>query len=291
MARRGLLILALIALGAALTWSAAADKPQAPADAKPANKAEPSVTERLARRIDFTGINDPDTKLGDALDKLAKDSGLAFDVNDKAFTDEQVEDVLSKSLGAEMPKMKNVTVERVLYKLLARVPVQSGATFLVRRESVEITTGRALVAEVWPRVPNAFESDASSREPQLPLVNADFDRKPLGEALKELARQSGMNVVVDVRVSEKAKLPVTARLVNTPLDTAVRTLTDMAELKPFVLDNLLYVTARDNADRLEERERGPKPGMPDEIDKRGPWRTGTGPAQGRPPRPAPDLAM
>jgi hypothetical protein len=275
-----------------LTWSPAADKPQPKPE--PAAKAELSLAERLARRIDFPGIDDPETKLGEALDKLAKESGLAFDVNERAFAEEMVEDILSKPIGSPLPRMKNVTAERVLYKLLARVPAASGATFLVRREAVEITTGHAQVAEVWSRVLNGDELERSSRQPQLPLVSADFDRRPLGEALKELARQGGMNVVVDVRVAEKAKAPVTARLLNTPLDTAVRTLADMAELKPFLLDNLLYVTARDNADRLEERERGPKPGiggMPDEIDNRGPSRIGSGPAHGRPLRGGADAGM
>jgi hypothetical protein len=280
MARRGLLLLPLAVIAAALTWSAAADKPQPPSEAKPADKAGPSVAERLARRIDMPGIDDPDTTLGDALDKLAKASGLAFDVNDKAFAEEQLENnVLSKPIGAAVPAMKNVTAERALLRLLARLPVPSGTTFLVRRESVEITTGKAQVAEVWSRAPDDLEGEAR-REPKMPLVNAEFDRKPLGEALKELARPSGMNVVVDVRVAEKAKLPVTARFLNTPLDTAVRTLADMAELKPFLVDNLLYVTVRENADRLDAAQR-PKTG-PDDAEG-GPLRIGSGPTQGRRP--------
>jgi hypothetical protein len=277
MARRVLPLLVLPVLAAAiLSWPAPAQKPQP--EAKPASPAEPSVADRLARRIDFGGMDDPETKLGDALAKLAKESGLAFDVNEAAFRQEMVENVLSRPLGKPVPKMKNVTVERVLRKLLDRVPSESGAAFLVRREAVEITTTAARDAEVWFKDPNV---EGATREPRLPLVSAAFDRKPLSEALKELARQGGMNVVVDIRVAEKAKTPVTARFLNTPLDTAVGVLADMADLKPFPLDNLLYVTTRENADRLEERLR-PK-GAPDEAEG-GPYRIGTGP--GRRPAPA-----
>jgi hypothetical protein len=235
------LVLLAVAVAGALTWSLAADKPSAPV----AVKAEPNIVDRLARRIDFAGIDDPKATLREALELLGKNSGLAFDVNEAAFKSESIENVLSREFGEQhIPKMKNVTVERVLRKLLSRIPSASGATFMIRREAIEITTGAAQATEVWPM---------GYTGPRLPLVSAAFDKKPLNEALKDLARQSGMNVVVDARVAEKAKSPVSARFLNTPLDTAVRILADMADLKPYPVDNLLYVTTPANANRLAER--------------------------------------
>jgi hypothetical protein len=281
MTLRVLFLLGLPVIAAAvLSWPAPAQK--ADTGAPPAAKTEPSVADRLAQRIDFSGIDDPSTSLSDALKLLTKESGLAFDVDEAAFRKDSVADVLATPLKQPIPKMKNVAVERVLHKLLDRVTSDSGAAFLVRREAVEITTRAARDAEVWPRDPNNADGEGMSRQPHLPLVSATFNQKPLGEALKELARQSGMNVLVDVRAAEKAKTPVTARFQNAPLDTAVGVLADMADLKPFPLDNALYVTNRENADRLEERTR-PKPG-PDEADM-GPYRIGNGPGR-RPPSPA-----
>jgi len=273
MARRPVLLAALPVLAAAiLTWSVAADNPKPQPVPQPATRPEPTVIDRLAKRIDFPGFDDPEEKLDTALDLLTRQSGLTFDVNETAFRNDMVEKPLDQRVGA-VPKMKNVTVERVLRKMLARLQVSSGATFLVRRETVEITTGAAQVAEVWSKELHA-EGDRTPRQPQLPLVQAVFDKVPLSEAFKELARQSGINVVLDARVAEKARVPVTVRLVNTPVDTAVRLLADMADLKPFLVDNLLYVTTRENADRLEERER-PRAG--DDLDA-GP-RIGNGPAR------------
>jgi hypothetical protein len=274
MVRRVFLLLVLPVLAAVtLTDSPAADKPQAPPESKPPAKTEPTLSDRLARRIDFAGIDDPKVTLQEALEEaldiLGKESGLSFDVNEAAFRSDMIENVWNRTIADRpIPKMKNATVERVLRKLLSRIPAPSGTTFLVRREAIEITTGAALAAEVWPK---------DYQGPRLPLVHAAFEKKPLNEALRELARQSGMNVVVDVRVTEKAKMPVTAQLLNTPLDTAVRLLADMADLKPFPLDNLLYVTTRENADRLEERVR-PK-GAPEAADESesGPYRIGSGP--------------
>ncbi|HEX5271997.1 MAG TPA: hypothetical protein VFW33_15980 [Gemmataceae bacterium] len=275
MSRRVVLIGVVLSglAAAALGWPLPAEKPSAKPAPAPAVKAEPSPAERLQRRVDFPGVEDPKATLRDALDLLARDSGLTFDVNEGAFREAMGDaDVLGRPIeDRPLPKMKNVSAERVLRRILARVPVPGGAAFMVRREGIEITTDAAQAAEVWPK---DFEG------PRLPLVSADFDNVPLAEALRELARQSEMNVVVDARAAEKVKAPVSARLVNAPLDTAVRTLADMAGLKPFPVDNLLYVTTADNADRLREQERRRR------ADADLPPREGNGPRQAAPAGPA-----
>lgn len=77
------------------------------------------------------------------------------------------------------------------------------------------------------------------------------------QALKELANRTGANIVLDVRTKEKGKSPINANLQQVPLETAVRMLADMADLKAIVLDNALYVTTEENAKKLvkEHRER------------------------------------
>jgi transcriptional regulator with XRE-family HTH domain len=103
--------------------------------------------------------------------------------------------------------------------------------------------------------------------PRLPLVHGDFNNRALEEALKELAEQAEMSVVLDIRVKEKAKIPVTARFLNTPLDTAVRFLADMAGLKSLQVDNLLYVTSPENAEKIEKIEEEPSKQMLKEMAK------------------------
>src|SRR5262249_51766019 len=68
-----------------------------------------------------------------------------------------------------IPPMKT-TLATVLKKILARVPVPSGATYLIRRDVIEITTGQFATAEkavrVYPvadlviPIPNAFNQQA-----------------------------------------------------------------------------------------------------------------------------------
>jgi hypothetical protein len=220
--------------------------------AAPGTKAEDkrpvTLAARLKQTIDFKGFQaDPKMVLDNALDQLAEDYGLQFEVNEAAFKSEMVEDVGSKPVAERtLPKMGNVRLEAVLRKLLARVPSVSGTTFVARRDAIEITTMGSLVHEIW---------GDNYKGPFLPLVNQNFDNRPLEEALKDLAAVNDFNIVLDSRVADKAKTAVSARFENTPLDTAVRLLADMADLKPFVVDNVLYVTSPARADQMEAREK------------------------------------
>jgi hypothetical protein len=189
--------------------------------------------------------------------------------------------------------MTGVRLESVLKKILARVPSQSGATYVLRRDGIEITTVDAKHAEF--RVP-------SDHAPPLPpglmdlgppgvaqvdiaLVQAEFDKRPLDQALREIADATDSNVILDGRAADKAKT-VTATLINVPLDTAVEILANMSGLQVVSRDRVLYVTTKDNADAMQKqvRERvgagqfgmpgvGPLPGGPGLF---GPGQPGSG---------------
>jgi hypothetical protein len=135
----------------------------------------------------------------------------------------------------------------VLKKVLSRIPVPSGATYLIRKDTIEITTVAAVRAELG----------LPDNRDLLPLVWETFENKPLPAALAKLGEASGFNVVVDGRVVEQVrKVEVTTRFANVPVDTAVQVLADMAGMASVRLDNVLYVTTAENAARLA-KERGP----------------------------------
>ena len=121
--------------------------------------------------------------------------------------------------------------------------------------------------EVWGPQPQG---------PYLPLVHASFDRRPLEEGLRELAEQSGFNVLLDARAGEKGKLAVSGQLLNAPLDTAVRFLADMADLRAVTRDNVIYVTTPENAGNLQERLKK-EAGACDPAAEAAPPRVGYGP--------------
>jgi hypothetical protein len=204
-----------------------------------------SLPQKLAQRVKFDGMDDPKITLSDALDKLNKLYDVTFDINEKAFKFENVMDVAKTPITAEnsIPAMKNVRLSQVLDKLVSRIPVPSGGTYLVYGDHIEITTGIFREAMVW----------GNYNGPKLPLVHVRLEKCPLEDAVKELAEQSEFNVILDNRAGDKAKTPVTAKFLNTPLDTAVRLLADMADLRSVHLDNVLYVTTKENAAALQGR--------------------------------------
>jgi hypothetical protein len=241
MTRPAVLCALVLLLAPALARSAPAPGPES-------GKADPPAA-RMTKAVKFNGFEaDPKLSLQDALARLAELYDLPFDVNEEAFREEGIEAVLAAPvLDRAVPAMSRTTPAAVLRKVLARIPVESGATWMVRRDTIEITTRQHQRAEVWG--PN-YEG------PFLPLVQANFDKRPLAEALRELAESSGFSVVLDARAGDKGKAPVTASFVNVPLDTAVRTLADMADLKSVLNDNVLYVSTEARAVRLRPDPNG-----------------------------------
>jgi hypothetical protein len=219
-----------------------------PAPAKPVkpNRIR-QMQDALDHTIDYGGTNDPKASLGEMLDEFATQYDLTFDVNDRAFEADGIAEgeILRIPIALRpLPKMSGVRLSTLLTKVLSRVPAQSGATFVVRTDRIEITTEAAVRQELG----------LPSGSPRLPLVTASFDQQPLEDALKEVAAATGFNIVLDSGKLEKNKLSVTANFQNVPVDTAVRILAEMADMRAVLLDNVLFVTSKETADRLQKEE-------------------------------------
>jgi hypothetical protein len=232
---RSLVAVGLLAVAALFFWSRPADT------AAPGPKVEDPPQVKLAKRVKFDGFEDPRMTLGEALNTLAEKYDLTFEVNESAF--DGMPDVLKTAVIGErpIPKMTNVRVEKILRTVLARIPGPPAATYTFRNDAIEITTVEVQQAEIWGNYTGPF----------LPLTNGRFTKTPLEDVLKELSAQTDFTILLDARAAEQGKTPVSARLANTPLDTAVRLLADMADLQSVHLDNVLYVTTKAKAEALE----------------------------------------
>jgi hypothetical protein len=229
----------MLALGVMLLAGGARPEAAAP------EKEEPLVL-KLLKPIKAPAPLDSKTPLKDLLDALQNRYNLDIEINEAAFKAEGIDSVLDTPLGERvLPKTETIRLERLLRRVLARIPVASRATFVLRRDSIEITTNQTIRTQIW----------GGHQGPYFPLVHSLIEKKPLDEALRDLADQAEHNIVVDARAAEKAKTAVSARFTNTPLDTAVALLADMAELKPVFQDNVIYITTLDNAMRWEGRQR------------------------------------
>jgi hypothetical protein len=244
-----------VALFGAVTWVHSGPDARPPrragAPEEKAGRKIESPAARLAKKVEFPGISDPKTTLGIALDQLAKRYSLPLDVNEAAFKAAGQPNVLQQPIATTpIPRMKDVRLATVLRMILSRVPAEppNEPVYLVRRDIIEITTEAMRRAEIW---------GAEFQGPFLPLVNAEFEKRPLAEALRVLADQTDFSVVLDIRAADKAKTPITASLTNLPLDSAVRVLADMAGLRAVRNDNALYITSIQNAVQLRPTDGPP----------------------------------
>jgi hypothetical protein len=197
------------------------------------------VAALLNKSVDWQGIDDPKTTVIEALDQLARVHRTTFDINEKAFREDKVDAVAKVEIANPnpLPGVKS-SLGTVLKRILARVPAKSGTTWMIRRDHIEITTGAAVRTEIMGK---------DYTGPVLPLICMTADKKPLDEVVAYLADQAERNVAIDPRVGDKAQAPITAYLVNKPLDSALFLVADMAGLAFVRIDNTFYITTTDRA--------------------------------------------
>jgi hypothetical protein len=179
-------------------------------------------------------------------------------------------DVLKTPVGGEDVLPLRSSLSRVLQHVLNQIPVPSGATYMVREDGIEITTNQFKYAEVHtqreqfpprkkPRTSqpiNPLNDPTVEEQPKtisVAVVSLDLERQPLEEALRQIRAQTSINVVVDPSLGEKGKVPVTATLLNAPLDSAMLVLSELTELDFVWLDNIFYVTTREKSEKLKEK--------------------------------------
>jgi type II secretory pathway component GspD/PulD (secretin) len=102
--------------------------------------------------------------------------------------------------------------------------------------------------------------DEAQRKQLKQKVSLDLDKVALETAVKDLGRETGVQLVIDKKASKEAGTQVTVQLEDVPLDTAIRLICDQAGLKPVRMGNVLYVTTSANAKELRaEPELTPNP--------------------------------
>jgi hypothetical protein len=91
-------------------------------------------------------------------------------------------------------------------------------------------------------------------------ITVDLDKVVLETALKNLAKESAIQLLIDKKVNKEAQAQVSLQLEDVPFDTVIRLLCEDANLKPVRMGNVLYVTSKENAKELRtEPELAPSP--------------------------------
>lgn len=185
------------------------------------------------------------------LSKIPGGRWVNIAINERAFRVACVKHDKLLCLEKEFAPRYNITLGAVINELIARLPDEARALYLVRPGVIEITTEAAAREEL--RLPPL--SDDKPVAPLLPLVYTEVRKQSLEKVLEELSDRTGYSIVVDARVPEKVtETKVTARLVNVPVDTAVRIVADMGGLSVVHKGNVLYVTTAENAAKLQKEK-------------------------------------
>lgn len=189
----------------------------------------------LDRRIDFKGADRASLK--DLLDFIDEQYEVPISVHERAFRARGFEGVLDTQITVR--PLRNGSL-RTLLRLICR-EITSDTIWVVTDDSLELTTGLDAAEELRRPLGTSVS----------PLVNVAARTVPLRVVLRDIAEQSGLNVVVDPRAARQADdSTVTVRLRNVPAETAVRTLAAFADLGVACGDGVLAVTTPDRVKAL-----------------------------------------
>jgi hypothetical protein len=81
-------------------------------------------------------------------------------------------------------------------------------------------------------------------------VSLDLEKVEFEKALKDLSKETAVQVLVDKKIAKEAATQVSLQLDDVPLETAIRLLCEQASVKPVRMGNVLYITSPANAKEL-----------------------------------------
>jgi hypothetical protein len=239
---RRLLSAGLAAVAAALVCSVVSAAPAIPAsDKKPESPAE-----RVRRILDQTAesVEIENQPLTLAINQLREQTKLNLVLDTMTIQLMGIDPTNQQGNGVVV----NVKLENVKWKTVLRTILgQYNLSYAVIGDTVHITSEEA-----------AMYKQMHQR------VNVDLDKVPLAGALKQLAKDTATNLLVDNRVQKESQNPVTLQLEDVPLETAVRLMAEMAGLRPVRVGNVLFVTTKATAAEIkadvESQPGQPQPG-------------------------------
>ena len=261
--------IAALALGLSILAAYGPTRPLAAQDKKPAqprgelDAKGPRITELLAKRISFDKPFEGPFK--EALGLLADRYDLPL-VLDPALREvpgaaeaacDGIED-----RPVKLPRLMNVRIGTVL-RLVCE---QADAMYLVYPDYIRIVPTMFGLYETG--VIGTGSDAASDEAPTLTadqllktrpltkraIVNLTFKDTTVAEVLDEIATTSGANVVLAPLVAEKGTAKLSVRFANTPVDAAVRTVCEMADLGVIEDANVLVVTTRERAAARDKQD-------------------------------------
>ena len=200
-------------------------------------KSEPgeSPARKLARELSLPAtVEFVNVALPQAITLLREKTGVDL-VLDRAVLDPYFQERNPNGTGMDgvmvSAKLNKTPLRRGLRSILSEFDLG----FVVIGEQVLITT----------------QPMTSVRQLRQPIA-VDVDKVSVADALKKLARDAAVNLVVDSRAAKEAQEKVSLQLEEVALDTAVKLLAEQAGLKAVFVDNVVFVTTKARAIEMRE---------------------------------------
>jgi hypothetical protein len=225
---RSALIPAALALAwAAPLWAAQDDGGKAPArDLTPAEAARKVLNEKIT--LDYVGQS-----FEDVVNHLREKTKVNFVLDNFAA---QGRVILPPGFNpGGNPPAYHLKVTGKLRRGLQSFLDQYHLTCVILADSVLITT----------------EGTASQRQLRQ-RVSVDPQGKPLQDVLRQLSRETGVNLVIDPTVADKLKQKATLQLEDATVETAVRLLAEVGGLKSVQVGELLFITTEERAGKIRK---------------------------------------
>ena len=208
----------------------------------------------LVARLDIAAFKrlGADAAVGAAGDPLGR--GVFVALNPAA---EPVEVLQLYEMKVRFPAPRGLTVADALSEAVVQLPGR--CAYRVRGNHILIGP-----AFVLPTVPGSGASRPGEEIEKFvdhrqlaeyiagPPISVAIEDKPLSQAVQELRKLTGANIVIDARAKGNASQSVSATFDDVRLLTVLQILGDMAELKPVVLNNVYYLTSPENAAKLQK---------------------------------------
>ena len=180
--------------------------------------------------VDFTGQSFTET-----LNHLRDRAGLKVKVDDQALAQLGMHPLLNGG-GVPEPahvKATNEKAGQVLRKFLSSYQL----CYVIIDETILITS-----------------EDTAVMRQMRQRVSIDVADVPFKKAVRELARNHALNLVIDPKVLKQSDSPVSLQLENTGIETALRLLAEMANLKAVRMGNVMFITSEEKAKKIRDEE-------------------------------------
>jgi hypothetical protein len=88
----------------------------------------------------------------------------------------------------------------------------------------------------------------------LQRVSVAVEEVPFKKAVRDLTKKHGINLIIDPKMLKQADTTVTIELDNVSLETALRMLAELANLKTARMGNVMFITSEERAKKIREEE-------------------------------------